>query len=424
MKQLSLFLIGLGTLAAIANPFHPSALSGQSSSLWVGSWASSQQLVELSNAIPPVTLRDGTLRQIVHLSIGGAGLRVQLSNRFGAAPLRIDSVHVARSADPATAKIVNGTDTPVQFFGNTEVTIPPGADYISDPVTMPVVPQSDLAVTLHMEEQPSQQTGHPGSRATSYVVPGNHVADADFDSPLKIDHWYFLAGIDVPATSPRVAAVVTLGDSITDGHGATTNGNDRWPDILVQRLDADQQTHDISVLNQGIGGNRVLLNGIGPNALARFNSDVLAQPGARFLIILEGVNDLGVLAREHDVPKSEHDVMVAQIESAFQQMVTRGHECGMRVIGATILPFAGSEYYHPGPATEADRRAINDWIRAKGNFDAVIDFDQVTRDPQNPTHLLPEYDSGDHLHPSPAGYAAMARSIPLSLFAPKAISPH
>jgi lysophospholipase L1-like esterase len=296
------------------------------------------------------------------------------------------------------------------------VTIPAGADYVSDPVPMPVAPQADLAITLYMEDQPTHQTGHPGSRATSYIVPGNHVADEDFAAPLTLDHWYFLSGIDVQA-SPSAAAVVTLGDSITDGHGATTNGNDRWPDVLAQRLNADPNTRGIGVLNQGIGGNRILLNGIGPNALARFDSDVLVQPGVRFLIVLEGVNDIGGLAREHDVPKPEHDAMVTAIESAFEQMVTRAHEHGIRVIGATILPFAGSEYYHPGPATEADRQAINDWIRSKGHFDAVVDFDDLTRDPQNPTHLLPDYDSGDHLHPSPAGYAAMADAIPLSIFA-------
>ena len=168
----------------------------------------------------------------------------------------------------------------------------------------------------------------------------------------------------------------------------------------------------------------MLLNGVGPNALARFDNDVIAQPGVRYLIILEGVNDIGVLARAHDVPKPEHDEMVREIESAFAQMVIRAHEHGIQVIGATILPFGGSEYYHPGAATEADRQAINDWIRAKGNFDAVVDFDQLTRDPQNPSHLLAAYDSGDHLHPSPAGYAAMARAIPVSIFAGATVGRH
>jgi lysophospholipase L1-like esterase len=340
---------------------------------------------------------------------------MRLSNRFGVTPLCIASVHIARSADPATARIGADTDAALTFSGAPKITIPAGADYVSDPIAFPVPAQADIAITLHMEEQPSHQTGQPGSRATSYVVPGDHVGDADLSEPLKLDHWYFIAGIDV-SSSPKASAIVALGDSITDGHGATTNGNDRWPDDLAKRLSTNLATHDVAVLNLGIGGNRVLLDGLGPNALARFNNDVIAQPGAEYVIVLEGVNDIGALAREHDVPRADHDAIVMQIESAYRQMVTVGHGHGIEVIGATVLPFAGSDYYHPGTATEADRQAINTWIRAKGNFDAVIDFDEVTRDSQNPSHLLAAYDSGDHLHPSPAGYAAMAEAIPIALF--------
>ena len=360
-------------------------------------------------------MRDGTLRQLVHLSIGGPQIRLRLSNRYSDTPLHIDSVHIARSADPASSRIVPGTDKSVTFFGAPDVTIPPNADYLSDPIAMPVAPTADLAITLHLEDQPPLETGHPGSRATSYIIAGNHVADLDFTNPTKLDHWYFIASIDV-AAPPDARAIVALGDSITDGHGATTNGNDRWPDVLAKRLLDTPATQSVSVLNQGIGGNRILLDGIGPNAIARFNDDVLAQPGVRYLIILEGVNDIGVFARLHDPPQAEHDALVTRIESALQQMVERAHQHGIQAYGGTITPFAGSEYYHPGPATEADRQKINNWIRAKGNFDAVIDFDAVTRDPQSPTHLLPAYDSGDHLHPSPAGYAAMANAIPYSLF--------
>ena len=360
-------------------------------------------------------MRDGTLRQLVHLSIGGPQIRLRLSNRYSDTPLHIDSVHIARSADPASSRIVPGTDKSVTFFGAPDVTIPPNADYLSDPITMSVAPTADLAITLHLEDQPPLETGHPGSRATSYIIAGNHVADLDFTNPTKLDHWYFIAGIDV-AAPPDARAIVALGDSITDGHGATTNGNDRWPDVLAKRLLDTTATQSVSVLNQGIGGNRILLDGIGPNAIARFNDDVLAQPGVRYLIILEGVNDIGVFARLHDPPQAEHDALVTRIESALQQMVERAHQHGIRAYGGTITPFAGSEYYHPGPATEADRQKINNWIRAEGNFDAVIDFDAVTRDPQSPTHLLPAYDSGDHLHPSPAGYAAMANAIPFHLF--------
>jgi lysophospholipase L1-like esterase len=402
-----LFVLCAGWLATPATP-------AQTNSRWVGTWAASQQLVEWSNSLPPATLRDGTLRQIVHISIGGAQLRVRLSNRFGAEPLRIDSVQIARSADPASAKIVAGTDKTVTFSGRRDVTIPAGAEYASDPIAMVASALSNLAITLHMEDQPTEQTGHPGSRATSYVVPGDHVSDEDLQNPLKIEHWYFVAGVDVPAPG---SDVVVLGDSITDGHGATTNGNDRWPDVLAQRLNADPVAHTVGVLNEGIGGNRILLDGLGPNAMSRFNDDVIAQPGARYVIVLEGVNDIGGLARLHEVSKAEHDEIVRRIESAYQQMVARAHDHGIIAIGATILPFTGSDYYHPSPATEADRVAINEWIRTKGNFDAFVDFDRVTRDPQNPSHLLAAYDSGDHLHPSPAGYAAMANAVPLKLFA-------
>jgi lysophospholipase L1-like esterase len=387
----------------------------QFSPQWVGSWAASQQLVEWTNSLPPASMRDGTLRQIVHLSIGGSQIRLHISNRYNDAPLRIDSVHIARSADPASARIDPSTDTVVTFFGSRDVTIPPNSAYISDPIALTVAHAADLVISIHLDDQPPLETGHPGSHATSYIEPGNHVADTDFANPTKIDHWYFISGIDV-ATNAR--AIVTLGDSITDGRGSTTNGNDRWPDLLAKRLLANAPaTSNVGVLNQGIGGNRILLNGVGPSAVARFNDDVIAQPGVLYLIVLEGVNDIGVFSRLEDPPQADHDALVARIESGYQQIVESAHQQGIKVYGATITPFAGSDYYHPGPRTEADRQKINEWIRARGNFDAVIDFDATLRDPQNPSHLLPAYDCGDHLHPSPAGYAAMANSIPLELFA-------
>jgi lysophospholipase L1-like esterase len=214
----------------------------------------------------------------------------------------------------------------------------------------------------------------------------------------------------------QAAAIVTLGDSITDGHGSTTDGNNRWPDLLARHLDSDSRLSTTSVLNEGIGGNRLLLDGLGPNALARFDRDVLAQPGVRFLIVLEGVNDLGMLTRDHDASSSDHDALVGNILSAYRQIALRAHAHGIRVIGATILPYEGSDYYHPGPASEADRQTVNQWIRSAKDFDAVVDFDALTRDPAHPSRLLPAFDSGDHLHPSPAGYKAMGEAIPLTLF--------
>jgi len=380
---------------------------------WVGSWAASQQLPEPANALAPADLHDATLRQIVHLSVGGAELRVHLSNRFGIAPLRFTAVHIARPVSPASDKIIPGSDKALTFSGELDVTVPAGADYISDPVAYPMPALSDVAITFHIDQEPAQQTGHPGSRATSYVVHGNQVSAPDLANAKKVEHWYFIAGVDVTTRVP--AAVVILGDSITDGHGATVDANNRWPDLLAKRMQADPTTQTMAVLNQGIGGNRLLLDGLGPNALARFDHDVLAQAGVRCLVVLEGINDLGMLTRDGDVPKAAHEAQVHRMEAAYQQIITRAHAHQIQVVGATLLPFVGALYYHPSPATEADRQAINQWIRAPGHFDAVIDFDRAMRDPEHPDQLLPAFDSGDHLHPSPAGYAAMAEAVPLSI---------
>jgi lysophospholipase L1-like esterase len=382
---------------------------------WIGSWATSPQLAEGQNAIAPEDLRDATMRQVVHLSIGGEQLRVHLSNRYGTAPLHFAAVHIARPVLPVSGGIVATTDKALTFASRPDVIVPAGADCASDPVAFSAAPLSDLAISLHIDAPPVSQTGHPGSRATSYILHGSKVTAADLPDAKKLEHWYFLAGVDVNAP-PQAAAIVTLGDSITDGHGATTDGNDRWPDFLAKRLQSDSGKKQFGVLNQGIGGNRVLLDGIGSNALARLDHDVLAQAGVRYVIALEGVNDIGMLARTSEVPAAEHDAIVRNIIAAYEEILTRAHTHGIQVIGATILPFADSAFYHPSPATEADRQAINAWIRGAGHFDAFVDFDRVTRDPQRPDHLLPAFDSGDHLHPSPAGFAAMADAVPLSLF--------
>ena len=384
---------------------------------WVGTWASSQQIPEPANSLPSDEMRDATLRQIVHLSLGGTELRVHLSNAFGTAPLRIDSVHIARPLSPASDEIDGTTDRTLTFGGNLDVVIPAGAEYISDPVDLSTTALSNLAITMHLQQPPAQQTGHPGSRATSYVVHGNLVSAEKLPNATKFDHWYQIAGIDV--TGPAGAeSIVALGDSITDGHATTTNGNDRWTDDLAERLQDTATTNRIGVLNQGIGGNHLLVDGLGPNALARFNRDVLAQASVRYAIVFEGVNDLGGLTRAGEVPDAAHDALVAHMLSAYQQMILRAHAHGIEIIGGTITPYAGSDYYHPTARDEQDRNAVNAWIRAPGHFDAVVDFDKALRDPSHPDRLLPAYDSGDHLHPSPAGYHAIANAIPLSLFHP------
>jgi lysophospholipase L1-like esterase len=416
MPGFALWMLWVGVVGGVFEP------AGSAQVHWVGSWAASQQVPEPANALAGEDLRDATVRQIVHLSVGGASLRVHLSNAFGTAPLRFTAVHVARPVAPtgaaASAVIDPATDRAVTFAGSGEVIVPAGAEFISDPVALPVAALSDLAISFHLEEPPVQETGHPGSRATSYVVHGDQVAAADLVGAKKVDHWYQLAGVDVAGPG---AAVVALGDSITDGHGATTNGNDRWTDVLAGRLEAAPATGAtgvVGVLNQGIGGNHLLTDGLGPNVLARFDRDVLAQAGVRDLIVLEGVNDLGGLTRQGEVGDAEHAALVARILGAYAQIVERAHAAGIWVIGATITPYTGSDYYHPGPKSEADRQAINRWIRTPGHFDAVVDFDQVARDPAHPERLLPAYDSGDHLHPSPAGYRAMAEAISLSQLRP------
>ncbi len=406
----TLLIAGLAVLSA-----QEKGRNAANSPVWIGTWAASQQIPEPQNALPREALHDVTIRQIVRASLAGAMLRVRLSNAFGTEPLTFTSVHIGRPRSAASAEIVPGSDAALTFSGAPDVTVPAGAEYFSDPIAYPLAALSNLAITFHLDTAPAQQTGHPGSRATSYYLHGNFVSALDLPDAQRVDHWYQIAGVEVEAF-PDGACIVALGDSITDGHAATTNGNDRWTDVLAQRLQASAATQDIGVLNEGIGGNHLLTDGLGPNALARFDRDVLAQPGVRWVIILEGINDLGKLAQAGEASAAEHELLRHQIIGAYEQMIARAHTHGIKVIGGTLTPFAESHYYHPDETSEADREEINRWIRTAGHFDAVIDFDQILRDPQRPDRFLPTYDSGDHLHPSPAGYRAMGEAIPLSLF--------
>jgi lysophospholipase L1-like esterase len=355
-------------------------------------------------------LRDATVRQIFHLSVGGPMLRVHVSNAFGTEALRFTSVHIARPVSPSSSAIDPATDRALTFAGNRDVTVPPGAGSVSDSLDYPVAALSDLCVTFHLDAPPKGQTGHPGSHATTYFVHGDFVAAVNLPDAKHVDHWYQVSAIDVLAPAGS-ASIVVLGDSITDGHGATTNGNDRWTDVLARGLQASPNTRGIGLSNQGIGGNHLLSDDFGPNALARFDRDVLAPAGVRWVILFEGINDLGGLARNGGVTGPEHAARVKRVLLAYEQIILRAHAHGLRVFGATLTPYMGSDYYHPGPLEEADRQAVNSWIRAPGHFDAVIDFDSVVRDPQHLERLLPAYDSGDHLHPSPAGYRAMGEAV-------------
>ena len=405
----------VGTLELAAGP----ALSATPAPHWVGTWAASQQVPEPRNALPEADLADATLRQVVRVTQGGPSIRLKLSNVFGTAPLTFSAVRVARPLAPGAPAVDPASSRPVTFAGRASVTVPAGADWLSDPIDFPVRPLERIAVSVHLPQAPARQTGHPGSRTTSWTLAGDHTAAADLPGARPVVHWYQLAGVDVataPAAGPVPAALVAFGDSITDGFGVGPDRDDRWPDTLAARLQADPRTRHVSVLNHGIGGNRLLKDELGPNAVARFERDVLAQPGVRWVIVLEGVNDLGTLTRDGPVDAAAHQRLVADMLAAYAQMAARARERGIRVIGATILPFAGTPVYQPTAAHEADRQAINAWIRTSGAFDAVLDFDALLRDPAHPDRLRADVDSGDHLHPSLAGYRLMGEAVPLSLF--------
>jgi lysophospholipase L1-like esterase len=369
---------------------------------WVGTWMASPQLTEPGNLPPAPAFADTTLRQVVRVSIGGKQLRVRFSNAFGIVPITLTEVPLARAHPAGEGQILPQTEKVLTFNGSASVTIPPGAIMVSDICAFDLLPLSDLAVTLHVKTATTQITGHPGSRCTSYLTTGNQVSAIDLSGATKVDHWYFLSGVEVIG-SKNAAAVVTLGDSITDGRGSPTNGNGRWPDYLARRLNTNKSTQNIAVLNAGIGGNCVIKGGLGPSALSRLDHDVLAQPGVRWLILFEGINDLGTRAAN-----------AQELIAAYEQISIRARAKGILVYGATILPCAPSFYYTP--ELESARQTINQWVRTTKAFDAVLDFDIALRDPQNPTQLSASAESPDHLHPANLGYKILADSINLRLF--------
>jgi len=373
----------------------------------VGTWTAAQQLVEPRNMPPAPGLAGATLRQVVHTSVGGASLRVRLSNLFGDGPLAVTAVHVASSRGGSLIEVAS--DRRLTFAGADSVRLAPGTAATSDPLDFAVPALGELAVTIEIGAAPAAVTGHPGSRTTSYLRAGRWASAPELAEAATTDHWYVLAGLDVAAG--RGAAVIALGNSITDGRGSGTNRNDRWPDNLARRLQLDPRTRDVAVLNAGIGGNAVLEGGLGPTALSRLERDVLAQSGARWVILLEGVNDIGG-ARE----PGRAATVAQNLLAAYRDIIARAHDRGLRVYGATIPPFGGSQY--DGDDREAARQRVNHWIRESGAFDAVIDFDAVLRDPAQPSRLLPLADTGDHLHPNEAGYRMMADAIDLGLFLP------
>ncbi|WP_434443143.1 GDSL-type esterase/lipase family protein [Lentzea sp. E54] len=382
---------------------------------WVTTWAAMPQLTEPHNMPPaPFTqdglvLADATLRQTVRVTTGGKRMRLRFSNAFGGAVLPLTAVTVALPKDgrAGTGAIQPGTTRRVTFNGRPYADVPTGALVVSDPLDFPLAPGTNLTVTAYLAhgQASGEITSHPGSRTTSHLLTGHHTEAADLPGSTPTDHWYFLSGVEVQSSSD---AVVVIGDSLTDGRGSTTNGNDRWPDLLFDRL----RGREISVLNQAAGGNRVLADGLGPNVLARLDRDLLAQSGVRWLILFEGVNDIGTAEPAELAQKTVAEDLIA----AYQQVVDRAQAHDIKVFGATLLPFGGHGYDDPGGVRESARQTVNHWIRTSRRFDAVLDFDAVVRDPASPRRLLPAADVGDHLHLNPAGYRMLAESVPLRLF--------
>jgi lysophospholipase L1-like esterase len=349
-----------------------------------------------------------TLRQIVRTSIGGSRIRIVLSNAFGTAPIEIGAAHVGLREKDAT--LVAGSPKPLMFGGRASGTILPGATLVSDPVELRVAPVSDLVVDLFVPGDigvgPSPVTTHNGAGQTNYLSePGNHSGAAALPVAGRANAWFLLARVEVTAPASTMA-LVAFGDSITDGARATVDTNSRWPDVLARRLSA-RRGAGVAVLNAGISGNRVLGDGAGLSALARFDKDVLMQTGVTHVVVMEGINDIGI-ARANATPSA------ADLIAGHKQLIERARARGLKIYGATLTPFEGAAYYTA--EGEAKRQALNEWIRTSKAYDGVIDFDRVTRDPTAPTRFLPAYDSGDHLHPGDAGYKAMGEAVDLALF--------
>lgn len=369
---------------------------------WVGTWATAPQLVEPQNNPPSPGLSNNTLRQVLCVSIGGDSLRLRFSNEFSTKPVVLKSVHIAISKDSSAIDI--STDKALYFNGNLEITMEPGTAITSDPFQFTIQPRTKVAITIYFGDTSPTVTGHPGSRTTSYLLTGNQISEPVFSGAVHTDHWYVINNVEVLAPE-SAAAIVVIGNSITDGRGSGTNKQNRWPDELAIRLLANPNTQQVAVLNQGIGGNCVLGNCLGPSALNRFNRDVLKQSGVKWLIIFEGINDIG---------GSRAPGVGNKLINAYKQMIDSAHAKGILVYGATILPMGASFYY--SEAHETERQIVNDWIRNSGRFDAVIDLDKALRDSANPVNLLPAADAGDHLHPSENGHRMLGDAVDLSLF--------
>jgi lysophospholipase L1-like esterase len=405
--------LALVAAAVAVNSFALSPASAESqTSSWISSWTASPQA---PRGVIPASFSNRTIRQIVHLSIGGSRVRVRLSNEFGAKPVLVGTASVAIAG--GTSDIVSATPRPLTFGGSRSVIIPPGAPVVSDPVEFNVAPLSNVAVSLYLPAATDLGTVHATGLQTAFVsTTGDFTASSEFPIVDRFANRFFLTGVMVEPGSPT-RAIIAFGDSITDGSASTVNANARWPDVLSRRL--KEAGISAAVLNQGIAGNRVLSDGAGISALARFERDVLSQPGVSHVVIFLGINDIGLpgTAIEPGGIVRTADEIVA----GYKQLVERAHLRSIKVIGSPLTPFENALAGTPNqgyfaPDKEAKRLAVNNWIRTSGAFDGIIDFDRILADPARPSAIAAAYDSGDHLHPNDAGYRAMAESIDLKLF--------
>lgn len=372
---------------------------------WVATWATAEQVVEPHNCPPAPGLANNSIRQIVQTSISGKEVRVKFSNEFSQGPVTINAAEIAHAATAgASSEIVAGTEVSLTFGGSKSVTIKPGELVTSDPVKFPMAERQNVAITMHLGDASSTSvTGHPGSRTDSYLIEGQ---GSDFSNAVKTAHWYIINAIEIKAEK-KARAIVVLGNSITDGRGSTTNEQNRWTDNLSRRLLANKKTRRVSVLNMGLGGNCILQGGLGPTGKSRYPRDLFQQEGVKYIILFEGVNDLG--------GRGDANSKANQIEEVYKQIIAEAHERGIKVYGAPVMQFKGNNYYSENH--EAGRQQLNQWIRSSGYFDGVIDFDAAMGNPDDPAQLNPKYlFENDYLHPNADGYVQMGNCIDLKLF--------
>jgi lysophospholipase L1-like esterase len=425
-----LWVLAIAGILTFSTAVVPAQLSAAPQDHWVATWATSEQMAVTPpdrpvlppnikmpdfrhmkgvHGPPPIPTITGnqTVRQIVHISIPGQKIRVELSNAFGKSVVSIGDAHVAlRTSD---SSIDSDSDRPLTFSGRKSVDIQPGAVIVSDPVDLDVKPMSDLAISLYVTKAEGQPTNHTPGLHTAYISTGDTTASASMPSPATNTSYVWLRSVDVEAP-PASFAISCLGDSITDGFRTTVDANTAWPTLLAKRFSERQGGPRIAVLNAGISGNQVLRDGAGVSALARFDRDVASEPGVRWVVLLEAINDINI----HGQITGPGALTAEDLIAGYKQLIARAHMDHIKIMGATLTPDEG--VWLAGPVGEATRAKVNDWIRNSGAFDAVVDFDAVERDPSDPKRMLPQYDSGDHIHPNDAGNAAMANAFDLSAF--------